>query len=133
MQARQEFNFYRPVDDTRCDHLMRPKGLIDNCLYGIAFAMHPDNKKYFHFVEYDDLVASPEKEINKIYDFYGIERFTHDYSNISNNIKEDDSVYGLVGQHDVRSSISRRNINKQELLSEYVINKYTGQEFWKNQ
>jgi sulfotransferase len=133
IQAREEFNFYRPADDIRCDNLMRPKGLIDNCLYGIAFAMHPDNRKYFHFVEYDDLVTSPEEEINKIYDFYGIERFAHDYSNISNNIKEDDSVYGLVGQHDVRSSVSRRNINKQELLSEYVMNKYTGQEFWKNQ
>lgn len=132
IQARQEFNFYRPADDIRCDHLMRPKGLIDNCLYGIAFALNPENKKYFHFVEYDDLIANPEEEINKIYDFYGIERFEHDYSNIENNIKEDDGIYGLIGQHDVRSSISRRNIDKTKLLSEYALNKYSNQEFWRN-
>lgn len=132
IQARQEFNFYRPADDIRCDHLMRPKGLIDNCLYGIAFAMHPDNRKYFHFVEYDDLVKNPEEEINKIYDFYKIEKFNHDYSNISNTIKEDDSIYGLIGQHDVRSSVSRRNIDKTKILSEYVLNKYNNLEFWRN-
>jgi sulfotransferase len=132
IEARQEFNFYRPANDIRCDHLMRPKGLIDNCLYGIAYALQPENKKYFHFVEYDNLLENPELEIDKIYDFYGIERFNHDCSNIVNNIKEDDNVYGLIGQHDVRSSISRRHIDKTKVLSDYVLNKYNGMEFWRN-
>jgi sulfotransferase len=131
IQARQEFNFYRPENDVRCDHLMRPKGLIDNGLYGIAFAMHPDNRKYFHFIEYDDLVDNTEKEINKIYDFLSIEKFDHDYNNIENRIKEDDNVYGLIGQHDVRPSISRRHIDKKEILSKYVLDKYSNQEFWR--
>lgn len=132
IEARQEFNFYRPANDIRCDHLMRPKGLIDNCLYGIAYALHPDNKKYFHFVEYDSLIENTEQEINNIYDFLGVEKYTHDYSNIINTVKEDDSVYGLIGQHDVRSTISRRNIDKNKVLSQYVINKYSGLEFWRN-
>jgi sulfotransferase len=132
INSRQEFNFYRPPNDTRCDHLMRPKGLIDNALYGIAYALQPENKKYFHFVEYDDLVNSPKEEIDKIYEFLGIDKFDHDYYNIENRIKEDDNVYGLTGQHDVRSSVSRRNIDKNNVLSQYVINKYSGQEFWRN-
>ncbi len=132
IDARQDFNFYRPANDIRCDHLMRPKGLIDNCLYGIAFAMQPENKKYFHFVEYDDLVNNPKEEIDKIYDFWGIDKFDHDYYNIENRIKEDDNIYGFIGQHDVRSSVSRRNIDKNSVLSQYVINKYSGQEFWRN-
>jgi hypothetical protein len=52
IQARNEFNMYRDVNDIRCDHLMRPKGLVDNALYGLAFASLPENKEYFHFVEY---------------------------------------------------------------------------------
>jgi sulfotransferase len=132
IQARQEFNFYRPANDIRCDHLMRPKGLIDNCLYGIAYAMQPENKKYFHFIEYDDLVNNTKNEIDKIYDFLELDRFNHDYYNIKNNVKEDDSIYGLIGQHDVRSSISRISIDKSSVLSDYVINKYSGQEFWRN-
>lgn len=131
IQARQEFNFYRDINDIRCDHLMRPKGLIDNCLYGIAFAMLPENRKYFHFIEYNDLVADPKEEIEKIYDFLGIDQFVHDFSNISNNIKEDDRVYGLRGMHDVRKEISYESIDPQKILSPYILNKYAGLEFWR--
>lgn len=131
IEARQEFNFYRSPNDTRCDHLMRPKGLIDNALYGIAFALDPQHRQYFHFIEYEDLVSSPQKEIDKIYSFLEIEPYTHDFTNIVNNIKEDDSIYGLDGMHDVRSSISKRKINVSSVLSEYVLNKYSNLEFWR--
>lgn len=82
IQARQEFNFYRDINDIRCDHLMRPKGLIDNCLYGIAFAMLPENRQYFHFVEYDNLVRDPKSTVDEIYNFLKLEQYDHDFSNI---------------------------------------------------
>lgn len=132
IQARQEFNFYRPVDDIRCDHLMRPKGLIDNALYGIAFAMLPENRQYFHLVEYEDLISNTKNAIDKIYNFLGINNFDHDFSNIINTVPEDDKVYGLIGMHDVRKNISKSNTNAQQTLSPYVFNKYVGQEFWRN-
>lgn len=131
IQARQEFNFYRDANDIRCDHLMRPKGLIDNCLYGIAFAMLPENKKYFHFVEYDDLVSNPNEALDKIYDFLGLEKYDHDFFNIVNNTKEDDRVYGLNGMHDVRKEISYDSIDPTAVLSPYILNKYAGLEFWR--
>lgn len=132
IQARQEFNFYRPIDDIRCDHLMRPKGLIDNALYGIAFAMLEENKKYFHFIEYDDLVENTNQTITKLYSFLELENYNHDYENIINVTQEDDKVHGIKGLHDIRSEISRRKINKEEILSPYVLNKYSGLEFWRN-
>lgn len=132
IQARQEFNFYRPVDDIRCDHLMRPKGLIDNALYGIAFAMLPENSQYFHLVEYEDLISNTKNTIDKIYEFLGINKFDHDFNNIINTVPEDDKVYGLMGMHDVRKNISKSNTDAQQTLSPYVFNKYVGQEFWRN-
>jgi sulfotransferase len=132
IQARQEFNFYRQIDDIRADHLMRPKGLIDNALYGIAYAMLEENRKYFHLVEYDNLVVNPKKEIEAMYEFLGIDKFDHDFDNIKNTIKEDDKIYGVDGMHDVRPSVSRRKINKEEVLSPYVLNKYSNMEFWRN-
>ena len=131
IQVRQEFNFYRPVNDTRCDHLMRPKGLIDNALYGIAFSMLEENKKYFHIVEYEDLLKNPKNVLEKIYNFLEIKSYNHNYNNIINISPEDDSIYGLNGLHDIRPSISRREINKFEILSPYVLNKYSGLEFWR--
>jgi sulfotransferase len=131
IQARQEFNFYRPIDDIRCDHLMRPKGLIDNALYGVAYALLEENRKYFHLVEYEDLISNTKNTIDGIYEFLGIDKFDHDFSNINNSVKEDDRVYGLKGMHEVRSSVSRRGINKEDVLSPYVLNKYSNMEFWR--
>jgi sulfotransferase len=132
IQARQEFNFYRSIDDIRCDHLMRPKGLIDNPLYGIAFAGLEENKEYFHIVEYEDLVNKTKNTIDGIYNFLELENYDHDFENIVNITPEDDKIYGMQGLHDVRKLISRREINKEEILSPYVLNKYSGLEFWRN-
>jgi sulfotransferase len=133
IQERQEFNFYRQIDDIRCDHLMRPKGLIDNALYGIAYAMLEENRKYFHVVEYEDIVSNPQETLKGVYEFLGMDSFDHDFSNIINTVQEDDRIYGLNGLHDVRKSISRKGINVEETLSPYVINKYSGLEFWREQ
>lgn len=131
IQARQDFHFYKPTNDIRCDHLMRPKGVIDDGLYGIAYALLPENRKYFHIVEYNDLVSSPEETIEGIYKFLGLEAFEHDFNNIDQSLKEDDKVYGLDGMHDVRSSISSRSIDPEKILSPYVIQKYSNLEFWR--
>lgn len=132
IEANQEFYYYRHPDEIRCDHLMRPKGLIDECLYGIAYSLLEENKKYFHIVEYDDLINCPQETMNKIYEFLGEENFNHDFNNIINIAPEDDRVYGLEGLHDVRSSIEHRRINIAEYLSPYILNKYSGLEFWRN-
>ena len=132
IQARQEFNFYRHIDDIRADHLMRPKGLVDNCLYGIAYAMLEENKKYFHIVEYQDLLNNTKATIDGIYEFLELESFDHDFSNIINTTPEDDKIYGLNGMHDVRKSISKSDIDVEKVLSPYVLNKYSGLEFWRN-
>jgi sulfotransferase len=131
IQARQEFNFYREINDIRCDHLMRPKGLIDNVLYGIAYAMLEENREYFHVVEYEDIVSNTQETLDKIYEFLELESFDHDLSDIVNIAPEDDRVYGLQGMHDVRSSISPRKLPTEEILSPYVVNKYSGLEFWR--
>lgn len=132
IQARQEFNFYRDINDIRADHLMRPKGLVDNCLYGIAYAMLEENSKYFHIVEYEDLLNDTKNTIDKIYDFLELDSYNHDFSNIINITPEDDKIYGLQGMHEVRKNISRNPIKIEEVLSPYVLNKYRGLEFWRN-
>lgn len=132
IQARQEFNFYRDINDIRCDHLMRPKGIIDNSLYGIAFAMLPENKKYFHIVEYDNLVYDTKNTIDKIYNFLELQKYDHDFNNIINITPEDDTIYGLDNMHEVRKNILKVSLRPEQVLSPYILNKYSGLEFWRN-
>lgn len=77
---------------------------------GIKWAKQ-NNSGEFLFVTYKDLVESTEDCINNIYDFCEIEPFKHNLSNIVNIHPEDDAVYNLIGQHDVRNNISYRDIN----------------------
>ena len=59
----------------------------------------------FLFVSYQSLVENPDLVVDAIYGHCGIEKYTHHFNCISQKYKEDDTVYGLNGMHDVRSTI----------------------------
>jgi sulfotransferase len=63
------------------------------------------------FVDYRDLVKDPIKVLDSIYAFYGWEKFEHSLENITHNNQEDDTVHGLLGMHDIRDTISVRQID----------------------
>lgn len=66
------------------------------------------NEGEFLFVEYDDLVTQTTAVLQRIYQFLDIPPFDHDLTNIVNCNPEDDNVYGLIGMHDVRPTITLR-------------------------
>lgn len=126
-----DINLYLSEDDTRVEYLMKPKGLIDNQLYGIAFMLQKEFRKYAHFIEYEDLISNTEEEIEKIYTFLDIPHFEHNFDNIKNVTPEKDETYGLQAMHHVRKSISKSTTDAQSILSEYAYNKYSNLEFWR--
>jgi sulfotransferase len=66
-----------------------------------------NNSGEFIFVSYNDLVYNTKESLHKIYDFCGWDLYEHDLNNIINNHPEDDLIYGLIGQHDVRPKIGK--------------------------
>lgn len=126
-----DINLYLSKDDTRVDYLMKPKGVIDNQLYGIAFMLQSEFRKYAHFIEYDNLVSDTRGEIEKLYSFLEIDAFEHNYDNIKNVTPENDKVYGVVNMHTVRKNISPSTTDAKAILSEYAYNKYSNLEFWR--
>jgi sulfotransferase len=76
---------------------------IMRSLQGVDWAKK-NNAGEFLFVEYSDLVSYTKEIIASIYSFCEWDYFEHDLSNIVNRSPENDSVYGLLGMHEVRSS-----------------------------
>jgi sulfotransferase len=76
---------------------------------GINCAKKNYNNAKFLFISYDDIITKTEDTINKIYTFCEWIPFQHSFDNIMQKYAEDDSVYGLIGFHDIRPSIGRRN------------------------
>jgi sulfotransferase len=102
-------------------------GLLDNgsepimrSLAGVEWARKNNNGEFL-FVTYDELVDDTQITLDRIYEHCGWQPFTHNLDNIVNQYKENDAIYGLAGQHDVRSEIGRRTVNidlSDELIKE---------------
>lgn len=74
-------------------------------LQGVEYA-RATNQGEFLFVDYADLVTDPQAVIDSIYSFCQWEPFAHDFDNVTNKHPEDDSVYGLLGMHDIRPKVT---------------------------
>ena len=75
LMLEQEFPtlYYRPINDARCDWLMRPSGAIES--NNSVFKNMVVHAEWFHLVTYEDLVTNPKETIAKIYDFLEIEHY----------------------------------------------------------
>ena len=80
-----------------------------------------------HYIKYDDLVAQPEQEFRKIYQFLEEPYFNHRFENLQqvevNGIKYDDTIVGK-NMHNIRSVVKKINnpyINK---IPERIRQKY---------
>jgi sulfotransferase len=83
---------------------------IMRSLAGVEWARKNNNGEFL-FVTYDELVDDTQATLDRIYEHCGWQPFAHNLDNIVNRYKENDQIYGLVGQHDVRSQISRRTVD----------------------
>lgn len=123
---------YEPTDDNRCDYLMSPEGIVDQSLYAFGEGFRKGCEKYMHIIEYNDLVNRPEDTMRKVYHFLEIPYYNHDFENVSNKYREKDTkVYGLGDMHQVRKQVKKTSKRPEEVLSDYILNKYSGMEFWR--
>lgn len=62
--------------------------------------------KGFHYVRAEDLTSYPEREMKKIYEYLELNPYEHDFDNVEQTVKEDDSVYGLDSNlHTIRRKV----------------------------
>ena len=114
---RQANNWQGNLEEGLLDDWSEP---IMRSYEGVKWAKANNNGEFL-FVQYDDLLHNTKATINKIYEFCKLESFEHDFNNIINKHPENDEVYGMLGQHDVRPTISKRKLDVK--LSDEIITK----------
>ena len=122
-------------DEERCNHLLNPSGIVYESLNAIMDGFKDQKRDKFHFIDYNDLVNDPQKELDSIYDFLGEESFEHSFDNLSNEYREDDlNTYGLTDMHEVRSDIVKTSDHPSNVLPPSIIDLYNRNrqnlEFW---
>ena len=112
-------------DEEKLGMIMNKDGAVAKDLEAIKNAYkYPD---ICHFVKYDNLVAQPEQEFRKIYQFIDEPYFNHKFENLQqvevNGMKYDDTIVGK-NMHNIRSVVRKVNnpyINK---IPERIRQKY---------
>lgn len=123
---------YPTTDDNRCHYLMSKEGIVEQALWAQSQAfIRGDHKKYMLFVEYDDLMNSPQQTMDRIYEFLGMDSFQHNFNSISNTNRETEHQWNLKDMHHVRSKLEKRSRKPEDVLSREVLNKYNNLEYWK--
>lgn len=125
---------YLPELEEKADIIMSKEGFINFILLSINFLNNNNLLHLCHFVEYNDLIENPKEVFDKVYDFYGIDRFSHNFESLQqlsvNGIIYDDTLLGAP-MHELRTS----GITKKEhniVLPDKVISKYSGLEQWRS-
>lgn len=79
------------------------------------------DRNHIHIVKYDDLIANPSNELEKIYNFLKIEKYNHQYNNIENTCSEQkDEMWGFKGLHDIRPNLNKTSSDPIEVLGEQL-------------
>jgi sulfotransferase len=107
--------------EKRIDHFVAspPVGLSFDWLKDIiSQGIH----KKMLFIKYEELTKNPQAEMNKIYDFYEVERYEHDFSNIQQVTHEDDRVHGVFGDHKIRQEVKPLKSEAKEILGIHACN-----------
>jgi hypothetical protein len=80
-----------------------------------------------HYVKYNDLVAQPEKEIRKVYQFMGLPYFNHKFEDLQqvevNGMKYDDTIVGK-NMHNIRSIVRKVHNPYIDKIPESIRQKY---------
>ena len=119
-------------DDTRCDYLMSDYGIVGQALFAMSRPYLRNEQSLLKIVEYDDLVENTDKVMEEIYDFWGLEKYSHTYENLENTYPENDIFqYNLDGMHTIGRTIKKTCKKPEEVLSAEIIEKYSGMEYWR--
>ena len=107
--------------EKRVDHFATtmPLGLSLDWLKDIISQKIDEN---IFFVKYEDLTKNPQEEMNKIYNFFDVDIFEHDFSNIKQVTHENDRIHGIFGDHKIRKDVKPLKSDCKDVLGKHVCN-----------
>lgn len=91
----------------------QPVGLAFNRLLQI---IKEGNDKKMLFVKYEDLTNYPTQQLNRIYNYLQVPTYEHNFDNIQQITKEDDTVYGLYGDHVIKNKLEVQRNDYNDIL-----------------
>ena len=84
----------------------------------------------FLFVEYNRFCSSPKSQTKRIYDFFQLPDFTHNFTNIQQNEIYNDLAIGLPNLHKIKPTLEKTTVNCIEYIGLDLYEQYNREIFW---
>ena len=100
--------------------------------YLVLEAGYKHDPSCFLFVEYEDLLANPKRELERIHEFLELSPFDYDFEHIDGStVKEDDEgLHGVAGLHDIKPKLERQHNQHSKDLLKHRYAQFCQPEFW---
>jgi sulfotransferase len=111
------------TNNNRADYIWRyyVAPSYESMVYGLT--KYPD---WVHLVEYNQLIANPQEELNKVYEFLEVPSQDNNFNEIENACGEQkDEAWGLRGLHDIRPKLSKISQNPIDVIGEKNVKLYS--------
>jgi len=112
-------------DEEKLSMIMNKNGAVAKDLEAIKNAFNYPN--ICHFVKYDNLVAQPEQEFRKIYQFINLPYYNHKFENLKqvevNGMSYDDKIVGK-NMHKIKTVVRKEYNPYIEKIPERIKQKY---------
>jgi len=115
---------------SRSESLIQASGVIGAPWTALKEAFYGEHSERLLLVDYDLLTQYPEKTMSLIYQFLGLDNFTHDFTNVEYQANEFDQQLGITGLHQVRREV--RFTPRRTILPPDLFQKYSDMAFWQD-
>lgn len=82
------------------------------------------------FIDYNKFCSTPKSQTKRIYDFFELPNFEHDFKNIVQEENYNDLAVGLPNLHKIKSEINKTTVNCVEYLGLELYEQYNREIFW---
>lgn len=91
----------------RADKLFAPDGVVGAPLNAISALQdfHPDTQNNIYFVVFEELMSEPDRVMNNVFSWLGLNAFDIDYDRLATHHHESDSYYKFKYLHKTHESI----------------------------
>lgn len=80
----------------------QPVGLAFQRLYQIV---RENRDKKMLFIKYEDLTKNPKRSLESVYKYLEVPLYNHNFDKIDQLTSEDDTIYGIFGDHQIQPQI----------------------------
>ena len=84
----------------------------------------------FLFIDYNRFCSTPKSQMKRIYDFFELPSFEHDFKNIEQEEQYNDKAIGLPNLHKIKPTLDKTTFNCVEYLGLDLYEQYNREIFW---